>query len=45
MLPVRRRFAAGLGHLSGVYKPLVDYWILYDNAGDEPVIPDWSDKP
>ena len=28
-----------------VYQPLVDKWALYDNAGDEPVLMDWSGKP
>lgn len=27
-----------------VYQPLVDQWILYDNAGDEPQLISWSDK-
>ena len=41
---IRRRFGSGWRMLSEVYKPLVDHWILYDNAGDEPVMIDWSGK-
>ena len=26
-----------------VYQPLVDQWILYDNAGKKPVLIDWSE--
>jgi hypothetical protein len=28
-----------------VYQPLVDHWVLYDNAGDQPVLTDWSGNP
>jgi len=31
---IRRRFAAGLRNFQHTYQPLVDAWILYDNAGD-----------
>ena len=41
---IRRRFAAGLFLLSNVYQPLVDQWAVYDNAGDEPILMDWSNK-
>ena len=40
-----RRFEAGKRLFSEVYQPLVDQWALYDNAGDEPLLMDWSDKP
>ena len=40
-----RRFEAGRRLLTEVYQPLVDQWVVYDNAGDEPVLMDWSDKP
>lgn len=33
---VRRRFAAGLENFENLYKVLVDAWVLYDNAGEEP---------
>lgn len=42
---VCRRFEAGWRLLTEVYQPLVDQWVLFDNAGDEPVLMDWSDKP
>jgi hypothetical protein len=28
-----------------VYRSLVDQWFLYDNAGDVPMLIDWSGKP
>ena len=31
---VRRRFSRGWDHFETLYKPLVDRWALYDNAGD-----------
>jgi predicted ABC-type ATPase len=33
---IRRRFDAGKRLLVEVYRPLVDQWVLYDNAGDKP---------
>ena len=42
---IRRRFEAGKRLFATVYQPLVDQWVLYDNAGDEPVVMDRSDKP
>jgi predicted ABC-type ATPase len=42
---IRRRFAAGLSNLHGLYAPLVDAWALYDNGGPKPVLLDWSEKP
>ena len=42
---IRRRFVSGRRLFSDVYQPLVDKWVLYDNAGDEPVMMDWSNKP
>lgn len=41
---IRRRFEAGKRLFATVYQPLVDEWILYDNAGDEPVMMEWSNK-
>jgi len=41
---IHRRFEAGRRLLTEVYQPLVDQWVLYDNAGDEPLLMDWSDK-
>ena len=42
---IRRRFDAGKRLFVEAYQPLVDQWILYDNAGDEPQLISWSDKP
>ena len=42
---IRRRFEAGWRLLTEVYQPLVDQWVLFDNAGEEPALMDWSDKP
>lgn len=41
---IRRRFAAGLSNFHRHYAPKVDAWMLYDNAGTQPVLLDWSDK-
>lgn len=42
---IRRRFASGLRNFERVYKVEVDDWALYDNAGESPVLLDWSEKP
>ena len=42
---IRSHFDAGKRMFFDVYQSLVDQWVLYDNAGDEPVLMDWSDKP
>lgn len=42
---IRRRFEAGKRLFVELYQPLVDQWVLYDNAGDEPLLMDWSSKP
>jgi len=42
---IRRRFEAGRRLLTEVYQPLVDQWVLYDNAGGEPLLVDWSKQP
>lgn len=41
---IRRRFAAGLRNLDAYYKQAVDAWAVYDNAGAEPVLVEWSDE-
>jgi len=41
---IRRRFAAGKQNFALHYAPAVDFWALYDNAGDQPVLLDWSEK-
>jgi len=33
---VRRRYESGWRNFTGVYRPLVDEWALYDNAGSQP---------
>ena len=35
---IRRRFRAGLANLRERYGPIVDGWVLYDNAGLTPVV-------
>ncbi len=35
---VRRRFLAGRENFETLYKPLVDEWVHYDNAGTEPIL-------
>jgi predicted ABC-type ATPase len=42
---IRRRFAAGRENFERLYAPLVDAWALYDNAGAQPVLLDWNEKP
>jgi len=34
---IRRRFVAGWRNFQRIYKPLVNAWILYDNALDRPI--------
>jgi predicted ABC-type ATPase len=33
---LRRRYESGWRSFTGVYRPLVDEWALYDNAGSKP---------
>ena len=35
---IRRRFRAGMANLRECYGPIVDGWVLYDNAGLMPVV-------
>jgi len=42
---IRRRFGAGRRNFDTVYRALVDAWALYDNAGPQPVLLDWGEKP
>lgn len=42
---IRRRFASGLRNFDTIFKAEVNDWALYDNAGDEPVLLDWSENP
>ena len=41
---IRRRFIAGRENFERLYSPLVNSWARYDNAGDFPVLLDWSEK-
>jgi len=35
---IRRRYEAGWKNFNRIYKPLVDHWFLYDNAGRDPIL-------
>lgn len=41
---IRRRYAAGRRNFECLYAPKVDAWALYDNAGEKPVLLDWSER-
>jgi predicted ABC-type ATPase len=41
---IRRRFDAELDNFHQHYAPAVDAWVLYNNAGDAPVLLDWSER-
>jgi len=41
---IRRRFVAGWRNFQEIYKPLVNAWILYDNALDWPIFVDSGGK-
>jgi predicted ABC-type ATPase len=41
---VRRRFVLGRENFETIYKPIVDEWVLYDNAGRELVLIDRGRK-
>lgn len=41
---VRRRFRSGRWNFERHYRPIVDGWALYDNAGEEPVLLEWGEK-
>lgn len=42
---IRRRFTAGMRNFEQLYRDGVDAWAMYDNAGDEPVLTNWGEKP
>ncbi|MDZ7863308.1 hypothetical protein [Acidovorax sp.] len=42
---VRRRFDAGLSHLTRTYQPIVDAWFLYDNQHRQPLLLDQGLAP
>jgi predicted ABC-type ATPase len=41
---IRRRFAAGQWNFEQHYRRSVDDWVLYDNAGDTPVMLAWGEN-
>lgn len=41
---IRRRFVLGLHNFETAYQPLVDAWVLYDNAGSIPKFLQWGEK-
>jgi predicted ABC-type ATPase len=41
---IRRRFAAGRSNFERLYRDVVDDWVLYDNAGEEPLLLDWKER-
>lgn len=41
---IRRRFVSGRNNFDLLYREKVDSWVLYDNAGDEPQLIDWTEK-
>jgi predicted ABC-type ATPase len=40
---VRRRFTAGLRNFETIYKKEVDFWIKFNNMGDQPILLEWSE--
>jgi predicted ABC-type ATPase len=42
---IRRRFAAGWKNFQQHYRPQVDKWVVYDNAGKAPLITEWGETP
>jgi predicted ABC-type ATPase len=42
---IRRRFSSGIKNFDSVYKTIVDEWILYDCAGEEPKVIDYGENP
>jgi len=41
---IRRRYETGWRNFNGVFKNLVDTWVLYDNSGERPVLMDAGGK-
>lgn len=41
---IRRRFSAGIENFKRRYRPIVDVWMYFDNAGVRPELIEWSDK-
>ena len=43
-LVIRRRFHAGRANFERLYRHAVDDWMLYDNAGADPLLLDWKNQ-
>ncbi|MCC9000987.1 MAG: zeta toxin family protein [Candidatus Contendobacter sp.] len=41
---IRRRFETGLTNFHQHYAPMADFWALYDNSGEIPLLLDWSNQ-
>jgi len=41
---IRRRFSSGRQNFELRYRTIVDAWVLYDNAGDKPVMIEWGEQ-
>ena len=41
---IKRRFNAGRVNFNHHYRDAVDSWVLYDNAGDVPILLEWGEK-
>ena len=41
---IRRRYETGWKNFEGIYKSLVDVWMLYDNSGEKPILIDAGGK-
>lgn len=41
---IRRRFEAGIINFRLHYQKQVDSWVLYDNAGTQPIMLDWGEN-
>jgi predicted ABC-type ATPase len=41
---IRRRFIAGFRNFEQYYRARVNAWVLYDNAGPEPVMIEWREN-
>lgn len=41
---IRRRFQSGLDNFYQYYASAVDVWVMYNNAGEFPILLDWSER-
>jgi predicted ABC-type ATPase len=35
---IRQRYKRGIANFFRIYRPLADYWVMYNNSGDEPQV-------